>query len=206
MVEKAIPIGNFEDKYETANPIARRLVNGFLTAFDDLASRVRPRSIHEIGCGEGKLTERLAATGAADIRGSDLEASVFAEARLRLPSDRFRFQAKSLYDMTRRADGADFIVCCEVLEHVEDPSRALDILHALGAETYLFSVPREPIWRVLNVARGKYWRDFGNTPGHLNHWSRDGFLRFLSRRFDVIETRAPLPWTMALCRPKPGAP
>ena len=36
----------------------------------------------------------------------------------------------------------------------------------------LVSVPREPLWRMLNMARGAYWSDLGNTPGHLNHWSR----------------------------------
>jgi hypothetical protein len=50
------------------------------------------------------------------------------------------------------------------------------------------------------MARGKYLGALGNTPGHLNHWSSEGFLRLLRRRFDVIEMRAPLPWTMALCR------
>jgi len=61
-------------------------------------------------------------------------------------------------------------------------------------------VPREPIWRILNIARGKYIGDLGNTPGHVNHWSRRGFIDLLSRRFDVVEVRSPLPWTMALCR------
>ena len=38
----------------------------------------------------------------------------------------------------------------------------------------LLSVPREPIWRMLNFLRGKYWSSGGNTPGHLQHWSRRG--------------------------------
>src|SRR3712207_8488836 len=29
----------------------------------------------------------------------------------------------------------------------------------------LVSVPREPLWRMLNVARGAYVKDLGNTPG-----------------------------------------
>jgi hypothetical protein len=61
-------------------------------------------------------------------------------------------------------------------------------------------VPREPLWRVLNLARGKYLADLGNTPGHVNHWSRGGFLDLLSRRFEIVEARTPLPWTMALCK------
>jgi hypothetical protein len=50
------------------------------------------------------------------------------------------------------------------------------------------------------MARLKYVQELGNTPGHLNHWSRRTFVRFLGRGLDVVEVRAPLPWTMALCR------
>ena len=81
-----------------------------------------------------------------------------------------------------------------------DPARAVDTLAGLAQPYLLASVPREPVWRVLNLARGKYLGSLGNTPGHVNHWSRAGFLALLSRRFDRVETRTPLPWTMALCR------
>jgi hypothetical protein len=30
-------------------------------------------------------------------------------------------------------------------------------------------VPREPIWRIGNMARGRYLGDLGNTPGHIQH-------------------------------------
>jgi hypothetical protein len=61
-------------------------------------------------------------------------------------------------------------------------------------------VPHEPLWRILNVARGAYVQDLGNTPGHLNHWSRAGFKRLLSAHGQVVETRSPFPWTMLLVR------
>ena len=50
------------------------------------------------------------------------------------------------------------------------------------------------------MARGKYLSRRGNTPGHLNHWSKGGFERFLESRFEVEMLRSPTPWTMALCR------
>jgi hypothetical protein len=62
------------------------------------------------------------------------------------------------------------------------------------------SVPREPLWRVLNLARGAYWTQLGNTPGHLNHWSRSAFVRLLLRHGEVVEARSPFPWTMLLVR------
>lgn len=94
------------------------------------------------------------------------------------------------------------IVCCEVLEHVADPEAALEILARLSRRWLLTSVPREPIWRVLNMARGKYLSDLGNTPGHLHHWSSNGFRTFIASRFDIVEIATPLPWTMILARPR----
>ena len=38
-------------------------------------------------------------------------------------------------------------------------------------------MPREPLWRGLNMARGAYLKDLGNTPGHVNHWSKRSFHR-----------------------------
>jgi hypothetical protein len=87
-----------------------------------------------------------------------------------------------------------------VLEHLADPVRALGVLARLAQPHLIVSVPREPLWRLLNVARGRYWPALGNTPGHLQHWSARRFLALLEDQLEVREVRLPLPWTMALCR------
>ena len=51
-------------------------------------------------------------------------------------------------------------------------ARARRDARAARARHLLVSVPREPLWRALNMLRGAYWRALGNTPGHLNHWSK----------------------------------
>ena len=86
------------------------------------------------------------------------------------------------------------------MEHLPDPVGALSVVASLASPWAIVSVPREPLWRGLNMARLKYLGSLGNTPGHLNHWSRRSFVRFLETTFDVVDVRAPLPWTMALCR------
>ncbi|HZJ28201.1 MAG TPA: methyltransferase type 11, partial [Acidimicrobiia bacterium] len=57
-------------------------------------------------------------------------------------------------------------------------------------------VPREPLWRVANMARGKYWRDLGNTPGHIQHWGRRSFAARVACHFDIVSVASPPPWTM----------
>jgi len=194
------PAGNYYDKYRTANPIARHLMQGFLGAFDALATKVPVASVLEIGCGEGELSIRLAQRG-FQVRGCDISAEIVEEARRRaaeagVDASFWTQPIKSIED----SNAAPLVVCCEVLEHLDDPERGVETLARLARPHLIASVPREPIWRILNLARGKYIADLGNTPGHVNHWSRRGFIDLLSRRFDIVEVKTPLPWTMALCK------
>ncbi len=87
-----------------------------------------------------------------------------------------------------------------VLEHPENPEVGLRKLHFLSSFHCLASVLREPLWRIMNMARHSYLGNFGNTPGYLQHWSTRSFLRFLKSRFFVLEAQTPQPWKMALCR------
>jgi SAM-dependent methyltransferase len=94
----------------------------------------------------------------------------------------------------------DLVSAIEVLEHVPDPERTLAEMCRCAERHLLVSVPREPLWRGLNVARGAYWPALGNTPGHLNHWSKRSFIALLRGYGEIVEVRSPFPWTMLLVR------
>ena len=195
--------GNVYDKYSSSNPIERYLVNGFLRQFGTMvelsgASR-RPRGRLR----RGRAVEADGARG-PPRRGSDAFQDVIAEARARAAAEglEIEFEAKPVQALDPARDSAELVVCCEVLEHLEDPEAALATLASLARPWLIASVPREPLWRALNMARGKYLGQRGNTPGHLNHWSKAAFTRFLETRFEVEMLRSPTPWTMALCRAK----
>lgn len=193
--------GNYYDKYHTKNPLARWLMRGFLSAFDELIALTDARDVFEVGCGEGELSLRMLRRGLT-VRGVDLGASVVAHARVTAEAEGFSpaFEVSDLYTLTPETASAELVVCCEVLEHVPEPERALRILAELGQPWLLLSVPHEPIWRILNMARGKYLSHWGNTPGHIQHWSVRGFKRFVHAHVQIVETRTPLPWTLLLCR------
>ncbi len=156
---------------------------------------------HEVGCGEGELVRRLAVRGLR-VRGTDASADVIAEAQRRAGEAGVsaHFRIARVEELDPAIHAAQLIVCCEVMEHLPDPDGALSIVASLASPWAIVSVPREPLWRALNMARLKYLGSLGNTPGHLSHWSRRSFVRFLEARLEVVEVRAPLPWTMALCR------
>ncbi len=196
------PAGNYYDKYRTRNPIARWLMQGFLSGFDRLSNSIPPGPVLEVGCGEGELSMRLAARGHR-VRGCDVSADVIDEARGRARSAGLavEFWQCDIQDRTE-ADAAPLGVCCEVLGRLRDTQAGLEGLAWLARPWLVVSVPREPLWRAMNMARGKYLGQLGNTPGHLNHWGRGAFLSQLGERFDIVETASPVPWTMALCKVK----
>jgi SAM-dependent methyltransferase len=193
--------GNTYDKYGSGNPVVRRLMAGFERNLEELFTKAAPTSLLDVGCGEGVLVHKWAQRlGSARVVGIDLEEeSIQAGWRERqAPNLEYRvMEAQNL----PFADGEfDLASAIEVLEHVPDPEHTVSEMARCAERHLLVSVPREPLWRAVNMARGAYWSDLGNTPGHLNHWSRRSFVELLSRHGEVVEVRSPFPWTMLLVR------
>jgi len=194
------------DKYQSGNWIARKLVNNFMATIVATVREAGSTEVHEIGCGEGHVLGLLAADSFT-VRGCDISGESLAVARseaarrgLNIP-----LAIKSVYDLDPARDASDTVICCEVLEHLTDPAAAMEKLVSVARKHLIVSVPNEPIWHLLNMARGKYLTALGNTPGHFQHWSKSQFRDFVGRYADVVSVKTPLPWTLIHCRPKRGA-
>ena len=201
----AVPTGNTFDKYGSQNPVVKRLMAGFESTLQELFGRAAPASILDVGCGEGVLTQQWAeALGDKPVVGLDLEDP-------KLAADWATRARPNLSFRTTHGDGGlpfddgefDLVTAIEALEHIPHPESIVAEMARVAGRHLLVSVPREPLWRLLNVARGAYVRDLGNTPGHVNHWSKRGFISLLARHGEVIEARSPFPWTMLLVRVRP---
>ena len=196
-----VPTGNTFDKYGSSNPVVRRLMAGFHASLDELWTRAARGRVLDVGCGEGVLTadwaERL---GDGRVVGIDLDdPKLRAEWETRSRPN-LEFRAEEATRLSFADDEFDLAGAIEVLEHVPEPEATLAEMARVARRHLLVSVPREPLWRGLNMARGAYLRDLGNTPGHLNHWSKREFVSLLSRHGEVEEARSPFPWTMLLVR------
>jgi len=205
IIENGIIAGNIYDKYGTANPVARYFVEGFIRSVKELCSSVNARDIHEIGCGEGHISIALAKLDAGvRLRACDLSQQVIKSAKdnaIQAGVD-IDFKVASIYNLKSEKDAAELVICCEVLEHLEYPERALEVLSQLASPYLLVSVPCEPMWSVLNIMRGKYVSQMGNTPGHIQRWSKTSFIHLLINYVDIIKVLTPLPWIVVLCRTK----
>ncbi|MGH2844844.1 MAG: class I SAM-dependent methyltransferase [Thermoleophilaceae bacterium] len=197
----AVPTGNTFDKYGSTNPVVKRLMAGFHGALDELWTKAAPSSVLDVGCGEGVLTlewaERL---GDGQVVGIDLDDPGLHAEWARRSRPNLEFRVEEVTSLPFADDSFDTACAIEVLEHVPEPEATLREMARVASGHLLLSVPREPLWRGLNMARGAYLRRLGNTPGHVNHWSKRAFVSLLSRYGTVEETRSPFPWTMLLVR------
>jgi 2-polyprenyl-3-methyl-5-hydroxy-6-metoxy-1,4-benzoquinol methylase len=196
-----VPTGNTFDKYGSSNPVVKRLMSGFHSTLDDLMERARPESLLDVGCGEGVLTARWAEhVCSGKVLGIDLEDPKLEAEWVKRRRPNLEFRAEEATSLGFGDDEFDLAAAIEVLEHVPEPEATLAEMARVSGRWLLVSVPREPVWRALNMVRGAYWRSLGNTPGHLNHWSKRGFVSLLERYGQVEEVRSPFPWTMVLAR------
>ena len=187
-------VGNVYDKYRTRNPVARALMRGFTRAVTDLYLQTGARSVLEVGCGEGLLADHLIKIHRPDR----FEACDVALRPAPHLDPQIVLREASIYALPYPAASFDLVICCEVLEHLRDPAAGLAELARVARHHVLLSTPWEPVWRLLNLARGHYIGALGNTPGHLQHFSRRHLTRLAATRLDHLQLRRPLPWTVIL--------
>jgi SAM-dependent methyltransferase len=193
-----IVVGNVFDKYGTRNPLYRLAVESYFRSLSRRRPEPMPARVREVGWGVGPI----AGWGGRRAPGVklvavDLSPAMLAPARVRHPSVIFAGASASELPFADRS--FDLVLFLEVLEHLSSPRDALKEARRVCSGLLIASVPREPVWRLLNLLRGAYWGRWGNTPGHLQHWSKRSFLGLLQNQWTVRRVAAPLPWLMAQC-------
>lgn len=190
----AVPTGNTYNKYTTANPIERTIVGHFFDVLRWSLPIEAPARVLEVGVGEGEVSSMVrelfpdVELVGVDLLDPDLAASWLDRGITGVYGD--------IAHLPFSSQTFDLVLAVEVLEHVPDPDAGLAELHRVCRRDLVASVPREPIWRVANVLRGQYVGDLGNTPGHIQHWAKEDFARFVTRHFDLVSVRSPFPWTV----------
>lgn len=195
----------FTGKYEEAGRIGGWLLDRF---YDSVHRLLQPYLsdgclLLEVGCGAGFSSQRLLKwlPASGSFLGSDVGQTLLEKSARRNPHAHFVRQ--SVYDLAMPDKSVDIIVMLEVLEHLDNPGRALMELRRVARQGVILSTPREPLWRFLNFCRGKYLEDFGNTPGHVQHWSSAGLQRQVGPHFEVVAMARPIPWTVLSLKPRP---
>lgn len=184
------------NKYSTPSRAEELLVDNFMRRLDSALPARSVGRVLEVGVGEGHVSERiLRRYPEADVLGVDLPHESLSE---RWHRRGVRGVFADAVRLPFRDDTFDLVLAVEVLEHVPRPAAMLAELARVGNGAVILSVPFEPIWRIGNMLRGRYLSDWGNTPDHIQHWSRWSFVRLVSRHLRVKSVRQPLPWTLVV--------
>jgi SAM-dependent methyltransferase len=155
----------------------------FLDDIDNLVRKHDPIRVLEIGCGEGKVMERLSSI-TDEVWGLEFN-RVAAQA---CSAKGLRVIEATIEEFSSCYSGESFdaVAFFQVLEHVEDPAAFLRIVRRLLRQTgriYL-SVPNPDRYQ-LTIYRE--WWDY--PPHHLSRFTKDGIQRLLNRAgFDILKT------------------
>ena len=189
----------YKEKYTNSNMIAKGLLKRFFKGIEEISHPIRNElnTILEIGCGHGYSTYELCKMfDKARVEASDVDPELIQDAKIKNPN--IKITTESIYHLNRNDESYDLVILLEVLEHLSNPDEALKELYRVSKNYCIISVPDEPLWRILNLVRGSYWREFGNTPGHINHWSKEGITRLVGEHFRIMKVVTIIPWTLLL--------
>jgi len=197
-------------KYTSGNPVkrlvSRRHVRVLLEYLIDL--RLSDASVVDIGCGDSFVGSALLMNASSVGRFVGLDPS---ESALRIAEALYRQNSVRVPSLVRGSihalpfgdDAFDVCLCSEVLEHVHNVETALEELRRVTRGYALLSVPNDFFFRLANLSRGAYVTRLGNTPGHVQHFSRRSFLRRIRPFFDVVSVSVPVGlWIVVLARPR----
>jgi 2-polyprenyl-3-methyl-5-hydroxy-6-metoxy-1,4-benzoquinol methylase len=185
-------------KFQTRNPVARLLFGRFYDALGRIVAELRPESVLDAGCGEGETLERLHGLMPREVHGFDNNPTCVQFAAARLPA--YRFSTGDVCRMDFPDARFDTVLCLEVLEHLAEPAVALRELLRVSRMHVVISVPNEPLFRLTNLARGKYVGRWGDHPEHCQHWNRASLAEFLAGAAEVVVVQSSYPWLIAICR------
>lgn len=184
-------------KYADKSFIASYANQSFLNTIREMLSEISFSSVLDAGCGEGvSLAQAYSISPAARFAGFDLDKTRVAIGAQTVKT--VRLFVANAHHIPFESATFDAVLCLETLEHVGEPSLAIAEIARVAKRYALFSVPNEPWWRLGNMARLKYLKNFGNTPGHINHWTVGELKKLIQSNFKILKTKQPFLWNFVL--------
>lgn len=185
-------------KHTSKNPIQKFLINNFFSSLIYLAKSLKADSILDAGCGEGFTMEKLAKFSV----GKKIEGIEYSEKAISFGKKLFPnlvFKQANIYDLPYKDNSFDLVVCTEVLEHLEDPAKAIREMLRVSQKYLIISVPNEPFFMLSNFLRGKNLSRLGNDKEHINHWGIFSIKTFLEKNgLKIKQIKYPFPWTIIM--------
>jgi len=198
MAEDKLITDNYK-KHTAQNPVQKFLINNFLKTLLKEAGKLKPQSILDVGCGEGFTLQKLR----ENKIGKELVGIDFSDRAIQIGKKlhpHISLNPGTIYHIPFKADSFDLVICSEVLEHLEDPKKALLELQRVTKKNCIISVPHEPWFMLANLLRAKNISRWGNDIEHIQHWSKRGINETVKKYLNVTSIKNPFPWTLLVSK------
>lgn len=190
-------LGNYYNKYTSNNFFSKLFIRKYRIAFQNYLKLLDVNNVLEVGSGEGYLLRYVKEINPIlNLYASDIDWKFVKTSRQNFSKAHWTVCLGEALPFDSQT--FDLVLACEVLEHVSMPSIFLEELRRVGKKWLIASVPNEPWWRLLNIARLKYIKNFGNTPGHVQHWNISDFSKLITNYIEPYEIRSVFPWIFAI--------
>ena len=207
MQEVRYNTGNIS-KYKTGNPLKRKLIKRFdlrllqllqYAAEKDCSKQNQNLNLLDAGCGEGFVTVQIKSRR-PDWHVVGIDGAEEAIALAKQLHTEIDFRIGNLYGLDFPDKVFDVVLCSEVLEHLEQPEKALKELQRVSKSVLLLTVPHEPWFRLGNLISLHNVMRLGNPVDHINHWGFSGFRQFTTGILDDFscEYETSFPWSICL--------
>lgn len=184
-----------QQKYDSSNPLRRFFIKLFLKKVLVEIKKQKPANLLDIGCGEGQADKFfLQKNPGLKVTGIDTDIQALQQAKINCPG--MVTKQASVYKLPFKSKSFDLVICLEVLEHLKDPQKAIEEIKRV-ANKAVISVPHEPFFSITSFLSGKYLKNFGKHPEHLQFWSKGKFENLLRPYFFNLKISFSFPWIIA---------
>ncbi len=195
MSPQQIPLTTNFEKHTSKNPLKKFFFKRFEDDLISLIAPLNPEKVLDVGCGEGFTLSQFYKLKIGEI----LEGIDFSEDAIKIGKSLYPYldiKIGDIYNLAYKNNSFDLVTCMEVLEHLEDPIKALQEVVRVSSKYVLLTVPNEPWFALFNYTR------WGKDIGHINHWSSSSFQKLIEQKsgLKVIRKVQPFPWTMILAQ------
>lgn len=137
-------------------------MNPTRSAYIDEHVNIAGKTVLDVGCGGGILTEALAQRGAS-VTGIDMTEAPLQVARLHAMDsglESIHYQQITAEGLAERAPGQfDVVTCMEMLEHVPDPESVIQAIVTLlkpGGQAFFSTINRNPKAWLMAIVGAEY--------------------------------------------------
>lgn len=188
-------------KYNSKNKLKQIMIKRFQEKLLKLLENENKNtSLLDAGCGEGFISDCIYNnTKIKKITGIDIN-----KASLDFASDmnkKIKYKKDDIYKLSFKDNEFDIVITLEVLEHLDNPTKALKEIIRVSKNKIIISVPNEPYFSLGNLLSLKNVKRLGNPPDHINRWSKKKFERFINNEIkNKYKTTifTSFPWTIII--------